>query len=204
MGQSIFETYKIVVFLNESEVNKPYMKRILVVLLTVVVASCSSVKTSFDIDKTVDFTKFKTYGYAEDVAKLPLQELDRNRIIGAVDKELAARGFSKSSSPDVWIDLMITAEKKQTATATNTGPGMYGYGRPYMYGGGFSTTQINVESYIDGTLFVNMIADNKLVWQGRGTKTIDQDASAEKKDKNIAYAVGLIFNQFPIKVPAKK
>jgi hypothetical protein len=180
------------------------MKRILVILLTVVVAACSSVKVSYDIDKTADFTKYKTYGYAEDVKNMGVQELDRNRIIAAVDKQLADRGFTKSSSPDVWIDLQVKAEKKQTATATSTGPGMYGYGRPYMYGGGFSTTQINVDTYIDGTLFINMVADNKLVWQGRGTRTLDPDASPDKKEANINSAVALIFTQYPVKPAAKK
>ncbi len=169
----------------------------------VVLASCASVQTSYDYDKTVDFTKFKTYSYTEDALKMPIQELNRNRIIAAVDREMAARGFTKASNPDVWVDLQVKAEQKQSATATTSNPGMYGYGRYYGYGGGFSTTSINVENYVDGTLFINIVNDNKLVWQGRGTKTLDEHASPEQRERNIDSAVKMIYVKYPVK-PAKK
>ena len=116
---------------------------------------------------------------------------------------MAAKGFTKSeSNPDVLIDIKIKAEQKQTATATTSGGyGGYGYGGGYTYGygGGFSTTQINYDTYVDGTLFIDMIDASKkqLVWQGRGTKTIDPDASSEKREKNINYAVKQIFMKYP-------
>jgi len=178
------------------------MKRILPLLLMIALLSdCGSIKTSYDYDKGVDFSKFKTYNYTQEALKLPIQELNRNRVIAAVDKQLAAKGFTKSDSPDIWVDLQVKAEQRQEATATTSNPGMYGYGRGYRYGGGFSTTSVNVENYVDGTLFVNMVADDKLVWQGRATKTLDEDASAEQKERNINEAVKLIFAKYP---PAKK
>jgi hypothetical protein len=64
------------------------MKNLLILLLAVGIVSCSSVKVSYDIDKSVDFTKYKTYGYSEDALKLPVQELNRNRVFTAVDREL--------------------------------------------------------------------------------------------------------------------
>jgi hypothetical protein len=50
-------------------------------------------------------------------------------------------------------------------------------------------------------LFINAIdkSSEKIVWQGRGTKTIDEDASPEKREKNINYAVKSIFNNYPVK-----
>jgi hypothetical protein len=111
----------------------------------------------------------------------------------------------KDGNPDVLINLNIKAEKKQTATATSTGGYGYGYGAGYRYGGwggyGGGTTYISYDSYTDGTLFIDMIDASKkqLVWQGRGTKTIDEDASQEKRDKNIAYAVKQIFMNYPPK-----
>lgn len=174
------------------------MKKLVWISLLLLTA-CSGVKTSFDYDKNSDFSKFKTYGYAEDVAKLPIPELDRGRVITAIDKQMTAKGFTKSTSPDVWIDLQVKLEQKTEATATNTGGGMYG--RPYRYGyaGGFSTTYVNVENYVVGTLFINMIekTSEKMVWQGRGTKTLSEDVSPEKKEQNINYAVEQIFKKYP-------
>jgi hypothetical protein len=114
---------------------------------------------------------------------------------------MTAKGFAKSDTPDVWIDRQVKLEQKQTATATNTG-GYYGGPYRYGYGAGYGgTTHINVENYVDGTLFVNMIdkASEKLVWQGRGTKTLEEHPSPEKKEKNIKYGVQQIFTKYPPK-----
>jgi len=170
--------------------------------ILIIAASCSSVKVSSDFDKTAGFTSYKTYAFTNEAKALPgINDLNKNRILTAVETELAAKGFSKAeSNPDVLIDIQLKGEQKQTATANTSGG--YGYGYRYGMGGGMSTTTINYETYVDGTLFVDMIdaKKNQLVWQGRGTKTVDPDASQKKKEDNINYSVKLIFQQYPPKI----
>lgn len=178
------------------------MKKFLLMPLLVVLASCSSLKVTYDYDNQADFAKYKSYAFSEDAKKLPVGDLNRDRILKAIETEMSGKGFSKSETPDVLIDVHVRAEEKVDATATTSGPG-YGagyYGR-YGYGGGFSTTQINYNEYIEGTLFVNMVdkAVEKIVWQGRATKTIDEDASAQKREQNINSAVKQIFTKYPPK-----
>lgn len=177
------------------------MKKYFILLAVVVVSACSSLKVTYDYDKQTDFAKYKTYAFSEDSQKLPVGDLNRNRIMSAVDAEMAAKGFSKSDSPDVLIDMHVRAEQKTEAVANTTGPGYYGGPWRYGYGGGFSTTTINYNDYIEGTLFINMVdaAKQQIVWQGRATKTLDENATAEKRDKNIKYAVQQIFSKYPPK-----
>lgn len=178
------------------------MKRIFLACL-VVLSGCSSIKTSYDYDNTADFSKYKTYGWEESAMKLPVQDLDRQRIINAVDSEMAAKGFTQSSTPDVLLDLQVKLEQKQSATATNTGVGYYGGPYRYGWGAGYGgTTHINVENYVEGTLFINMIdkGTEKLVWQGRGTKTLAENPSPEKKEANIKNGVKMIYMKYPPKV----
>jgi hypothetical protein len=169
--------------------------------ILVIAASCSSVKVSSDFDKTVGFASYKTYAFTPEALSIPLDDINRNRLLTAIETELAAKGFTKSENPDVLIDVAIKGEQKQTATATSTGGYGYGYGR-YGYGGGFSTTTINYDTYVDGTLFIDMVDASKkqLVWQGRGTKTIEPDASQKRREENINYAVKQIFLQYPPKI----
>jgi Domain of unknown function (DUF4136) len=178
------------------------MKYLLFIVLAVTITSCSSVKVAYDYDKQVDFTKYKTYAFTDEVAKLPVDDLNRERITSAVAAELTAKGFTKSDNPDVLIDIFITAKKRTEAVANTSGGGYggYGYGR-YGYGGGFSTTTVNYNEYTDGTLLINMVdkSTEKIAWQGRGTKTIDEDASASKREQNINYAVKQIFTNYPPK-----
>jgi hypothetical protein len=182
------------------------MKKIVFLfVIMIAAAACSSIKVSSDFDKTAGFASYKTYAFTDEALTLPLDDLNKNRLINAISTELAAKGFTKQeSNPDVLININIKAEKKQTATATSTGGyGGYGYGYGYRYGGwgGGGTTTINYDTYTDGTLFIDMIDSSKkqLVWQGRGTKTIDPDAGQDKREKNIAYAVKQIFMNYPPK-----
>ena len=163
--------------------------------------ACSSVRVSSDFDREADFAAYKKYAFTKEALELPVGDINRKRIMQAVSNELAAKGFTVSEQPDVWIDLHVKAEKKQNATATTVSP--YGSRYGYRWGMGFSTTDINIEQYVEGTLFIDMIdaAKKQLVWQGRGVGTLDPDASAEKREQNINNAVKRIFTEYP---PEKK
>jgi hypothetical protein len=168
--------------------------------LIVVTASCSSIKVSSDFDHHVNFASYKTYAFTKEAEQLPIDDINRKRLIDAISNELAAKGFSKSHQPDVWVDMFVAQELKQTATATSS-PNYYGGGYRYRWGGGFSTTTINVENYTEGTLFVDIVdsSTKQLVWQGRGVKTLDPDATPSQREKNINYAVKQIFTKYPPK-----
>ena len=176
------------------------MKNILFSLLALgLFGACSSVTVSSDFDRDANFASYKTYAFTDEAKQLPVGDINRKRIMDAVSSELALKGFTPSEQPDVLIDLKVMAQQKETATATNTGG--YGAGYGYRWGGGFSTTTINVEQYVEGTLFVDMIDNSKkqLVWQGRGMRTLDEDASSEKREANIKDAVKQIFTKYPPK-----
>jgi hypothetical protein len=173
------------------------MKKLLPVFILIVVSSCATVNISSDFDKSASFPGYKTYALTPEALNLNINELNRNRLITAVEKELRIKGFTKSENPDVLIDIKITGEKKQTTTATSSG----GYGM-YGWGGGMGTTTINYDSYVEGTLFVEMVdaARKQLVWLGWEVGTIDPEASAEQREKNINNAVKQIFTNYPPKL----
>lgn len=177
---------------------------VLPILALVLFSSCASLKVTQDYDKTAPFSSYKTYQLTEDVANLPIGDLNKSRLIAAVETELAAKGFTKSDKPDVLIDIKVKTKEIQTATANTTGGyggGYYGRGYRYGWGGGFSTTTINYDSYTEGTVFIDMIdvAKNQLVWQGRAVGTFDPDISTEKREANIKNGTHQVFMQYPPK-----
>ena len=178
-------------------------KLLLACMVATAMTSCSTLKVGYDYDKQADFTKYKTYAFSEDALNLPIEQLNRDRIIKAVETELTAKGFSKSDTPDVLIDLQVKAKQETEATATNTG-GMGMYGGRYGFAGGYGyggTTHVTYNDYVVGSLFINMVdkATEKIVWQGRGSKTLDEDATPAKRDANINAGVKQIFTQYPPK-----
>jgi hypothetical protein len=177
------------------------MRKLLIIPVLLIFVSCSSIKIAYDFDKEADFSKYKTYEFSEETLNLKIDQLNRNRLIKAVETEMATKGFTKSENADAIIDLRLKGKEIQTATATTTGAyGGYGYryGR-WGYGGGFANTQINYDKYVEGTLFITLIdkAGQKVIWQGTGTKTIDEKASPQKREENINYAVKQIFSNYP-------
>jgi hypothetical protein len=175
------------------------MKRIVIPFLFFGLASCASLTVTSDYDKNADFAKYRTYAFTEESTKLPVGELNADRIISAVEKELGAKGFSKSENPDILVDVLLKSKKRVEATATNSGGyyGRWGYGHGYP-----STTYVNVNEYTDGSLFITFIDKSigKIVWQGVGTKTVDETATAKERESNINYAVKSIIAKYPPKL----
>jgi len=178
-------------------------------------SSCATTKVKFDYDKSVDFTKFKTYeyfGWAENSDKI-LNQFDKDRIEKAFGAEFHNRGMKHvKSDGDLIVTLYIVTEKKTETTATTTSMGGgYGYGGYYGYGPGYgwntgmghSTTTYNQYDYVVGTLVIDVYdaKNEKLIWESIGTKTVDKDP--ETRDQNIPKSVAAIMVPYPVK-PIKK
>lgn len=159
------------------------------------VCSCSTVQVSYDYDKAVDFSKYKTYAYSEESLKLPVNQLNLNRIFHAVDTAMAQKGFTEAKDCDLVVDLYIKTAQRVEATATTTGTGY----RRYGWGVGYTSTQVNYDEYTDGTMFISFVdkKTEKLIWQGIGTKTLDESMSPEKREQSINYAVNQILSNYP-------
>jgi hypothetical protein len=190
------------------------MKNLAIVLVFFMTA-CSSVKIGYDYDSTVDFSKYKTYAFTrESIDGVQLDQLNSDRIFRAFEKELAAKGLTKSDNPDVMINLHLKTQQRVQAVAntTSTGMGMGGMGGMGMggwgmggmgMGMGMSQTTINYNEYTDGTMFVTMydLSTKQLVWRGIGTKTLVEKQSPQKREQTINYAAQRIMSQYP---PAKR
>ena len=161
-------------------------------------------KTSFDFDKTADLSKFKTYAL-KDGTKVGDPLID-NRIVAAIEAQLASKGMTKNDAmPDMVVVYHVAFDKQKDITAYSTGFGGYG-GYGYHYGGGWGATSTNVRvnEILVGTLVIDIAdpAKQEVVWRGMGVKEVDTQAKAEKRDKNITNAVTKILKNFP--PPQKK
>jgi hypothetical protein len=173
------------------------MKKLLLLGFAGLVAACTSIKTVFDYDTSASFASYKTYNFTPESQHMGMDALNAKRVFAAIETELAAKGMTKADSPDVMVDVHLKTQERVEAVANTTGTGYRGY-----YGGvGISQTTVNYHEYTDGSLFITMF-DTKtkaLVWQGIGSKTLEEDASAEKREKMINYTVKKILYNYPPK-----
>jgi Domain of unknown function (DUF4136) len=163
-------------------------------LLLFVLASCSSVRVNSDYDKKADFASYKTYAfYKTGIDKVEISDLDKKRIMRSIDEELTSKGFSKSETPDLLININTKTQENVNVNQFQMGFG-YGWGfgwNPY-FGGNTS-----VSTSTDGVLTIDLIDAKKkeLIWQGEGTGYLTKNS--EKKDENVKGFVTRILSQYP-------
>ena len=174
------------------------MKRILkivpIALLLIMITSCVSVRVASDYDKDADFNSYKTFAFFKTgIDKAEISDLDKRRILRAIEAELLAKGFTKSENPDILVSIFTKSREK--ISVYNNGPYGYGYGwgwSPYYYG-----SYSDVRTSTEGTLYVDLIDANKkeLVWQGLGVGYITQ--TMDKKEERIKEFVSKIMEKYP-------
>lgn len=173
--------------------------KLLPLFLLLLLSSCSSVSVYSDFDKNADFGQYKTYGFHKTgIDKVKISQLDKNRILNAIDAELSQKGMTKSETPDLLINIFTKERERVDVTQYSYGWG-YGWGfgwNPYLWGG-----QPYVSRSTEGTLYIDLIDAKKkeLIWQGEGVGYLTQNRS--KKEARINEFVAKILMQYP---PTKK
>ncbi len=177
--------------------------KLLLPIIALVFASCSSVRVATDYDTKADFNTYKSFAfYKPGIDKAEISDLDKKRIMRAIERELLAKGMTKSSEPDVLVSLFTKSRERINVNDNNFGWGIgwgYGWGwNPWMWGG---AGRLNVNQYTEGTLFIDVIdADKKeLVWQGIGTGALRLQ-NVEKKEARIKEFVTEIMAEYPTTV----
>jgi len=154
---------------------KKLLKTLAVLLLLLAVVSCSSVRVAADYDKNANFGDYKTFAfYKTGIDKAEISDLDKRRILRAIEAELMAKGFTKSENPNLLVSL-FTKSREKINIYNNGYYGYYGHYGHYGYGWGWSPWYWNHYSTVsrstEGVLYIDLIDANKkeLVWQGMGT-----------------------------------
>ncbi len=186
---------------------KTVLKTFSLIALLIVVTSCSSVRVSTDYDKKADFNSFKTFAFFKTgIDKAEINDIDKRRILRAIEAELLAKGFTKSENPDILISIFTKSNQRVDVYNNAWGMGAWGWGGwgPWGWGGwglgpgwGWGWNQPMVSTNTEGVLFVDLInaKEKELVWQGMGTGFLTKNI--EKKEERIKEFVSKIMEQYP-------
>ena len=168
--------------------------KFLSILMLLLLTSCSAVRVNSDYDKKTDFSVYKTYAFHKTgIDKVEISDLDKKRILRSIDEEMTAKGFTKSETPDLLINITTKTEKNINVNQFQSNYG-YGWGfgwNPY-WGANYS-----VYTNTEGTLTIDLIDAKKkeLIWQGEGVGNLTKNT--DKKDENIKCFVTSILVQYP-------
>jgi hypothetical protein len=180
------------------------VKLLSLLFITAIAASCSSISVNSDYDDATDFNLYKTYGFFDKaIEKAEISDLDKKRILNAIDAEFQKKGYTKSDNPAILINFFTKANKEVNINQWGYGAGFgWGWGYGWGYGWpGYYGNYTSVSESTEGTLFIDVIDAGKkeLLWQGVGTGVLTLDR--EKKQERINEFVAEIMKQYP---PQKK
>ena len=168
--------------------------KFLPLLLLFVFASCSTVRVATDYDREVNFNQYKSFAfYKPGIDKSKISDLDKRRILRAIESELSLKGLSKAESPDLLVSIFTKEQERVNVYNNNFG---YGWGwNPYWYGGYYGRSDSRTT---EGTLYIDLIdaKTNNLVWQGIGTSSLVTN-NVEKKEARIREIVREIMVKYP-------
>jgi len=171
------------------------------------VSGCSSnVKLRSDYDDSVDFGQYRTYNYYPGAGPKnnEYQSLFSQYMVAAIDKEMQARGYTKSDAPDLLVNFNARLEDKTKVTTTPamgvTAGGYYGYRGGYYspwVGYGYAT-ETQVSQYTEGTFNIDLVDPNlkRLVWEAVGVGRIT-DEKMENIREGVQNGVPRFFALYP-------
>jgi len=189
---------------NGSLVSKNLIKLTPILVFAMLLTSCSSIKVAADYDKEANFDNYKTFAFFKPgIDQVEVSDLDKRRILRAIEAELMAKGMTKSENPDMLVSMFTKANQRVDVYNNAWGAGAWGWGgyggwgyRGYGGYGGYGGSQVSTTT--EGMLFIDFIdADKKeLIWQGSGTGYLVTN-NVEKKEARIKEFVAKTMTQFP-------
>ena len=81
--------------------------------------SCSSVRVAADYDTGATFGNYRTYAfYKPGIDQAKISDLDKRRILHAIDQALQKKGLTKSKDPDLLVSIFTKENKEVTVGGT--------------------------------------------------------------------------------------
>ncbi|NNK34343.1 MAG: DUF4136 domain-containing protein [Xanthomonadales bacterium] len=175
------------------------MRRIwLLALLPAVLAACASGPNIVsNVSPGVDFRNFETYNFMQPLgtdrsgARTPLS----SRLMESMNREMAARGLTRSDNPDLLIDFNVFTQERLDVRQTPTTHTVH---RSHWHRGWstWPTYQTTVRQYTEGSLLIDLIDPRAatLIAEGAATSRIrNQDLNQKDIDNVVAEVLNRIW-----------
>ena len=159
-------------------------------LLLIVLSSCTSTKVYTDYASDVNFDEYESFAFYA-IEKSGLSRLDEDRVYLAIKDTLTAKGLEEKLIPDFKINFY--AEVFNQTSNSNFGVGIGGYNG--SIGGSISpqNTQRNIALTIE---FADGLTNN-LFWQGVAEARFDENIKGKEREEFFQMLVGKILEKYP-------
>jgi hypothetical protein len=158
-------------------------------LAALAIAGCATMTVSSHIERNVNFAEYVTYDWGPP-DNLPVGDprLDNNPfftdyLMGAVEKQMAAKGFERALSGGADLLIHYHASVNQQLDV---------YEVDHRYGYCYGNCEPEIVNYEEGTLLIDLVdaKTNKVVWRGWAQDAMNgvidnQDRLEEQVDEGV-------------------
>lgn len=181
---------------------KDTLKSLLLTLPFMFMVSCKpSLKVTYDFDRTVNFTAYKTFSLYWLTSNQNVTGLNEDRIWNFIRSEMIKKGYREDNRhPDLLLNA-VGVVKNKNYVVSNSNVYYGGVYRPYFNRGGigmaYGNTTFQTSSYKEGRLVIDAVdaKSNKLIWQGTGNAAFEKQP--KDPDEAIRASVSKILASLP-------
>ena len=172
------------------------MKKAAYLLFFATLISCGSLRVSSDYDQNVDISTYNSYAFFKPgIDKVEISDLDKRRILNALENALQSKGFQASETPGLLVSFQTQAKENINIHQNHPYYG-WGWGWGWYPYGAYNHPYVSTQT--QGILYIDLIdAQTKhLVWQGKGIGVL-REGSVSEREERIREFVQEILNQYP-------
>ena len=158
------------------------------------VTSCGSPRVIHDYDITVNFDNFQSYDFYPNLIT-GLSELDENRLLISIERELQQKGLAIASHPDLFVN--VYTEEYQENSRNRLGVGVGGGGGHLGVGVSGSIPIGGPDFFLRITIDIIQVENDQLVWQAIVESRFNRNASPEVRQAQFDKLVEKAFKEYP-------
>ncbi len=171
------------------------MKYLVTLVGCIFLISCGTT-VGVDYDKATNFSAYNTYNFYPSIDS-GLSDLDDKRIMRAADSLLQERGFTKSETPQIYINFFARENLSNSRNTLGIGIGSGGRNGGVGISGGIPIggKTINQQFTLD---FIDVVKDD-LVWQAVADGEYKEKASPQQKEAYYYDVMAKMLRKYPPK-----
>lgn len=172
------------------------MRIFLCLIVSSLFLSCGTTLVDYDYDKSVDFSKYKSYNYDWDRVT-GFSEFDERRFTRSTDSLLQSRGWQLSDTPDALITVQSSEYETTSRNSIGIGLGSGGGNIGVGVSGGIPIGGREMHRELDVMLID--ASQNMVIWEARSESDLKAKATPDRRDSYFSKLVAQIFKKYPPK-----
>jgi hypothetical protein len=166
------------------------------VVAATLLTACASVRVTSDYDHRASFSQYQTYAWLPRAHTRSQNPLATRHAQEAIDAEMQKKGYtlvSDMDGADIVVDFTLAAKERLDIQSYPVA-----YRGPWMWGRRYYGDQIDLRTYREGSLVIDIFdgRTHQPVWTGKATKELSR-AELEHSRAPVQAATTAVLAAFP-------